>query len=182
VSILRRTNQQRKRRQRGNVVIEFAFALPVLAFLTLGIGATGLHLDRFLQVRHVTVQAASLARGGAELDVADVQTLLRRGTDSLALTTTGNAVVYITTIRLSTGGANSGRPVITHRYAIGKTSLGNSRLGMPTGIDGEGHVSNYDNNVTAVATLPAGVNLNAGQQMSFAEVIHSTQGMGFRAG
>jgi hypothetical protein len=177
----------RSRRSRGNAIIEFAISLPFLVLLSVGVFATGVMLDRHLTVAQLVRHAGNMYGRGIDFSQdRNKQLLLQAATGMNVTVNSGEAVIYLTMVtRARPNGAGENRPnanlaVIAHRIVIGNGSLAPSSIGMPVDIQPDGEVNRYDNdNISARATLPAGLTLAVDEKIYIAEVFHTPVDLGF---
>jgi hypothetical protein len=154
------------RKRKGAAVVEFTlvmFPTLVLLFSTI---VVGLQLSQQVRASQVVRDTGSMYGRGIDFSQGINQDVVVRLAQGLGLQRTGGTAVVtltqVTWLPQATCTANSLSPcngnqhVITHRWTIGNTSVSNSRLGSPSGMNGEGVITNYMQNASAVATFPFG--------------------------
>jgi hypothetical protein len=158
--------QQRRRRQRGNELIEFALVATFLLPLLFGTVVVGLNLGRSIQVTQVSRDAGHMY--SREVDFSDPanQAIIERLAQGLNIHTTGgtgvvilSTIEFIGTAQCSAAGLTTGQctnlnyPVITNRIVIGNAGARASSFGTPNPelIGSNGNVSNFLTNTSARA-------------------------------
>jgi hypothetical protein len=157
----------RRRRQRGNELIEFALVTTFLLPLLFGTVVVGLNLNRSIQVTQVSRDAGHMYSRGVDFSDPANQAVVERLAQGLNIHTTGGAgVVILSTVEFigaaqcTAGGLTSGQctnlnyPVIIHRIVIGNAGARASSLGTPSPelIGSNGNVSNYLTNTSTRAS------------------------------
>jgi Flp pilus assembly protein TadG len=158
---------QRRKRQRGNELIEFALVATFLLPLLFGTVVIGLNLGRSIQVTPVSRDAGHMYSRGVDFSDAANQRLIERLAQGLNIRVTGGTgVVILSTITfigeaqctaagLSTAACtNLNWPVITNRIVIGSASARASAFGTPASslIASDGDVANYMTETSARAS------------------------------
>ncbi len=157
------------------------FVLGVALFwipLFFGVLVIGFALVRAVQVTQVCRDAGHMYAYGIDFTLPSYQTLLASLAQGYNLTSTGNAVVvlstvtYISSTDCQAGGytsncANVNQMVITRRIVVGNSSIRSSSFGTPPAGD-----MGTDGNVTAAGYL----NDPACQAVNFTNVIPLTDG------
>lgn len=183
---MRLISQRRKRRQRGNELIEFALVATFLLPLLFGTVVVGLNLSRSIQVTQVSRDAGHMYSRGVDFSDAANQALIERLAQGLNIHVTGGTgVVILSTIMfigeaqctaagLSTQACtNLNFPVVINRIVIGNSAVRASAFGTPNSslIAADGDVSNYLTNTSARANgFNSILALQAGEQAYVAEV------------
>jgi len=154
---MRRPSQRRKR-QGGNELIEFALVATFLLPLLFGTVVIGLNLSRSVQVTQVSRDAGHMYSRGVDFSDAANQRVIERLAQGLNIRVGGGSgVVILSTVTfigeaqctaagLSTVSCtNLNYPVITNRIVIGNASARASAFGTPSSslIASDGDVANY---------------------------------------
>jgi hypothetical protein len=168
---------------RGSSLIEMALLLPLLLLISFGSITAGMVLDRHMSVTQFVRYAGGMLARGTDFSQTGARDLLLSAGGDLGITAGGgNARVYFSTVvKAAPGTTNAGQLVIAERYVIGNAALGTSRVGSPSSSIWpntelplpNGKVADYENQVSARATLPAsysGLALN--QRVHVVEVFH----------
>lgn len=171
----------RTRSLRGSAALEFAVSLPFLVTMSVGTFAVGVVIDRNLTVAQLVRHAGNMYGRGVDFSQTQNQDLLLQAATGMGMTATGgNGVIYLSLVvqaRPNAAGENrpnADRAVVAHRIVIGAASISASTIASPFGVLPDGEVPNYDNdNITARATLPAGLTLTANERLYIAEVFHT---------
>lgn len=164
----------------GNAMLEFGLVLPVLVMLLFGVLAGSLALERYYTVLQLARTGGSMyARGVDWLVQANQDTLLRTA-GAMDVVQGGDAVVYFSRVTpASAGSVNDGELVITERHVIGETGIQTSIVANPSASiwpdpnsqQPTGTVVNYDDDPSAVATLPAALStVEPGESLFVVEV------------
>jgi hypothetical protein len=144
--------RNRRSGERGSAILEFAFLLPLLVVLVLGMADLSLLLGKKIDLTHISRESASiLSRGGTFQQTFDAIDTADPG-----LSGPGGRII-ITSVVVDPDGA----PLIVRQERRGGLSL-SSRIGYLPG--GEASVP---------ATIPNGVILPPGATVSFVEVFTS---------
>ncbi len=185
-------NGTRRRRQRGNTVIEFALVLSFLALLLMGTFSVGMTLTKSVQAGVVARDAGAMFMRYVDFTLTGNKDLLVRLANGMNMTTGGgNGVVIMTQIQmigttecaaggLSTGACpNYNRPVVIKRMIVGNTTLYTTTFGTPTPslIQSDGTISttNYLNDTSVRAdAFTAVMTLNAGEFAYVSEAYFKT--------
>ncbi|MFB3777599.1 MAG: TadE family protein [Bryobacteraceae bacterium] len=159
-------NQQRRRRQRGTELIEFALVATFLLPLLFGTVVMGLNLHRSIQVTQLSRDSGHMYSRSVDFSDPANQAILVRLAQGLGIQSAGGSgvvilstVTYIGTAQCAAAGLSSGActnlnyPVITNRIVIGNASARSSAFGTPNPelIGSKGDVSNYLTNTSARA-------------------------------
>jgi hypothetical protein len=171
----------------GSSILEFAISLPFLVLMSVGAFAMGLSIDRHLTVTQLVRHAGNMYGRGVDFSQTQNQQLLLQAATGMNMSLNGGqGVVYLSTVVLAPPNGpgenrpNANLPVVAHRITIGNVNLPNSNIAMPTGVASNGEVAGYDDdNLSARATLPAGLTLVQGERFYFAEVFHTPTDIGF---
>lgn len=174
------TNRGRRRRQRGNAIIEFALVITFLVMLLMGTFSIGMTLTKSVQAGVVARDAGAMFMRFVDFTLAGNKDMLVRLANGMGMTSNGgNGVVIMTQIMkigateclnggLATGSCpNYDRPVVIKRVVVGNSTLYTTTFGNPTASllqsDGSISTTNYLNdtsvradNFTAVMTLNDG--------------------------
>ena len=183
---LRCCQQLRKRSGadcRGQALLEFALLLPLLALLSFGSITVGMIIDRYMAVRQLVRDAGNMYARNVDFSlVQNKQVLLLAATDMRITTTGGQGVIYLSqVVKAPTGTSNAGKLVIAQRFVIGNSSIAQSAIGTPlssiwpdrTNPQPNGDVHDYNNQPSAVATLPAVMStITVNERIFVAEVFH----------
>jgi hypothetical protein len=164
---------EKRSRQRGSILLEFALMISLLVFLGVGASMLGLNLDRQLGVTHLARSAADLMRADADLSNAGVRSALLRAARGLRISTTANqsqGVVIVSKLERGATGININKNVVVERHVIGNSAINASAIGTPASVNADGTVNNYNSDVSAVATLPNNMLLQSGQDLVVVEV------------
>ena len=137
-------NTLRRRRRRGNTIIEFGLVAIFLVPLFLGTINLGLNLGYNLQVAQIARDTGHMYVRQLDFSLDASKELVVRMAAGMGMTKTGgNGVVILTKVLFVgddqclagglTGGAcaNRGRAVIVQRFVIGNTALRTSSVGTP---------------------------------------------------
>jgi TadE-like protein len=144
---------------RGQSLVEFAMILPLMLTLVLGI------ITMAREGSNLISRQSTLAEAEAAIVAASA--------GPVNFSNEGKLIFSV--VRLGTGGANLGIPIISQRHAVGATNA-NSILGNPpTSAYGSGPnytANNPDNdiNVRVSGSLPNGLTLTAGQSFYITEI------------
>lgn len=164
----------RRKKQRGQAIIEFALIATPLVTLLLGVTVVGFGLGRSVRVAQICRDANSMFVRGVDFAQPGNQDILVRLGQSLGLArTAGSGVVIfskVTWIPQSTCDAigtlpcNGNRHVITQRIVVGNTGVRASALGTPDSdlLDAKGLVQGYVTEPSAAATF-TDLQLQAGE-------------------
>jgi len=182
-----KTAMHRSRKNRGSAVMEFAVSLPFLIAMGVGTFALGAIIDRHLTVTQLVRHAGNMYGRGVDFTQDQNKQVLLQAASGMNMTISGGqGVIYLSLVVQSPpNGPGQNRPnanmaVVAHRVVIGNGPLANSAIAMPTGVASNGEVAGcYDDNVSARATLPPGLTLNANERFYIAEVIHTPKELGF---
>ena len=149
----------------GASVIEMALILPLLLSIIFGALTASLVLERLLSVLQVVRYAGSMYARGTDFSVASNKTLLLMGAGGLGITSSGGTgVIYLSAVvKAGPGTVYHDQLVIAERFVIGNTSVTASHIGTPsvaiwpdtTKPMPNGQVKNFENEASAVASLPA---------------------------
>lgn len=162
----RNTSSNRRKKQGGSNVVEFALVVTPLVMLLLGVTTTGLALGRSVQVAQVCRDAASMYVRGVDFSKAGNKDVLVRLAQGLNLTRAGGSGVIILTkvtyipqskcTALALNPCNGNKHVMTQRIVVGNAGLRSSSLGTPNAglLDAQGLVTDYIKETSAVATFP----------------------------
>lgn len=162
----RNTSSNRRKKQGGSNVVEFALVVTPLVMLLLGVTTTGLALGRSVQVAQVCRDAASMYVRGVDFSKAGNKDVLVRLAQGLNLTRAGGSGVIILTkvtyipqskcTALALNPCNGNKHVMTQRIVVGNAGLRSSSLGTPNAglLDAQGLVTDYMKETSAVATFP----------------------------
>jgi len=175
----------------GASVIEMALILPLLLTVIFGALTASLLLDRVLTVLQVVRYAGSMYARGTDFSVATNKVLLLTGASGLGITPTGGSgVIYLSAVVKAAPGTtngDAGRLVIAERFVIGMPSFASSRVGTPSGAIWpdttkplpNGQVRDYDNQASAIATLPAAFNsIGLNERIYVVEICDSLTDLG----
>ncbi len=156
----------RRRRQRGNELIEFALVSALLLPLLFGTVVVGLNLGRSIQVTQVSRDAGHMYSRDVDFSLPANQALIERLAQGLNIRTTGGSgVVILSTVMFvgqaqctaaglsSSACANLNHPVVINRIVIGNAAARASSVGTPNPelISSSGNVSNHLTNTSARA-------------------------------
>lgn len=150
---------------RGQSVIEFAVAMPFLVMMAVGTFAVGMVIDRHLTLGQLVRNAGNMfARGISFTSDQNKQFLVDAATGMGMTLNGGKSVVYLSLLQkipanANCGGgagscANAGDVVIAQRFAIGNTSIEDSRFGMPQNLLADGNHEDFFDDTDALATVP----------------------------
>jgi TadE-like protein len=168
------------RDRHGQAIVEFAIALPFLVMVSIGTFALGVVIDRHLTVTQLVRNAGNMYGRGVDFTLTQNKELLLKAADGMEMTVAGGqGVIYLSTVILSQDGDNEGDPVVSERIVISNASLYDSAVAMPTTILPNGDVVDYDNDPSAVASLPPGVELFNNERIFVAEVFHNPRNLSF---
>lgn len=157
---------QRRKRQRGNELIEFALVATFLLPLLFGTVVVGLNLSRSVQVTQVSRDAGHMYSRGVDFSDPANQRLIERLAQGLNIRAAGGSgVVILSTVTfigeaqcaaagLSTVDCtNLNYPVTTNRIVIGDASARASAFGTPNSslIASDGDVANFITETSARA-------------------------------
>ena len=166
-------------RQRGSALVEFVLGIALFWVpLFFGVLVIGFGLVRAVQVTQVCRDAGHMYAYGIDFTLPTYQTLLASLAQGYTLTSSGNAVVvlstvtYISSTDCQAGGypptcANVNQMVITRQIVVGNSSIHGSSFGTPPAGD-----MGTDGNVTAAGYL----NDPLCQASNFSNVIPLTDG------
>ena len=170
----------RRRRQRGNAIIEFALVVTFLVMLLMGTFSVGMTLTKSVQAGVVARDAGAMFMRYVDFTLVANQTLLVRLDNGMNMTASGgNGVVIMTQIMMvgvnecAAGGLTTGtcpnynRPVVIKRVKVGNSALYTTTFGNPTAslIQSDATIATSDylrdasvlaDNFTSVLTLEAG--------------------------
>jgi len=177
----------RRRSNRGNAVVEFAVTLPFLVLISVGVFAIGVILDRHQTVAQVVRHAGNMYGRGIDFTQERNKNLLLQAATGMEITTNGGrGAIYLSMVvksppnGLGENRSNANRAVVAHRVVIGKASVANSYIGMPSGVQSSGEVTDAEGeNISARATLPPGLTLDPDERLFIAEVFHTPLDLGF---
>ena len=156
----------RRRRQRGNELIEFALVTTLLLPLLFGTVVIGLNLGRSIQVTQVSRDAGHMYSRSVDFSEPANQALIERLAQGLDIHVTGGGgVVILSTVTFIgdnecdaaglVGGACTNRdyPVMIQRIVVGNSAARSSAFGTPNPelLDSKGNVANYMTNTSARA-------------------------------
>ncbi|MGH9652619.1 MAG: TadE/TadG family type IV pilus assembly protein, partial [Bryobacteraceae bacterium] len=146
-------NLRKSSGERGSAVIEFVMIALFCVPLLLGTATVGLDLIREMEVTQLTRDAARMYSDGIDFMQSSNQTLLANLSPDLGLST-GNAVVIFSTLTYVDPDCyctNAGKTVFVKRVVVGNASLYTSTFGapLPSELDGEGNVTDYQSNSSA---------------------------------
>ena len=118
---------------RGSALIEFALLMPLFIMLCFGSLIAGIVIDRYNTVLQVVRNAGGMYARGVDFSIETNKQLLLLSAAGLGMTTTGGkGVIYLSTVSKGAAGTpNSGKLVISERFAIGSRSLASSSIGTP---------------------------------------------------
>jgi hypothetical protein len=149
----------------GASVIEMALLLPLLLLIIFGGLTCSMALDRLLGVLQVVRYAGSMYARGTDFSFASNTGLLLMGAGGMGITPTGGTgVIYLSQVmKASPGTKNANKLVVTERFVIGSPSFTASHIGTPSAAVWpdttkplpNGQVRDYENQPSALATLPA---------------------------
>ena len=162
---------------RGSALIEFALLMPLFIMLCFGSLIAGIVIDRYNTVLQVVRNAGSMYARGVDFSIETNKQLLLLSASGLGMTSTGGkGVIYLSTVSKGAAGTpNSGKLVISERFAIGSRSLASSSIGTPPTWDSStGKVNDFSNQPSAVAINmpPAFATLGANERALVVEVYH----------
>jgi len=166
----------RKRREKGNVYIEFVlvasfFFVPVI----LGMITVGIALIRNFQVNQLTRDVGHMMSKGVDFSQQLNQNLvandlanglsLQANSGNVTGSATGNGVLVLSVfenLTSSCGCVNAGHVVVVTRIVIGNNALYTTPFGSPSSISATGTVGNYSSdtgaradNVSSVIAIPS---------------------------
>ena len=157
---------RRRRRQRGNELIEFALVATFLLPLLFGTVVVGLNLARSIQVTQVSRDSGHMYSRSVDFSDANNQRIIERLAQGLNIRITGGSgvvilstVTFVGTAQCAAAGLSGGActnfnyPVITNRIVIGNASARPSAFGTPSPelIAADGDIANYLTNTSARA-------------------------------
>jgi Flp pilus assembly protein TadG len=138
------TRQNRKSRQRGNTMIEFALAMTFLIPLMVGSFTLGINLMRTIQVTQLCRDAGSMYSRSVDFTLTGSQTMLVKMATGLGMTLTGgngnvilSKVTFISDADCTGQGlagaacSNRGKYVFMQRIYVGNKALRSSAFGTP---------------------------------------------------
>jgi hypothetical protein len=176
----------RRPRQRGSEIIEFALVATFLLPVLFGTVVVGLNLGRSIQVTQVSRDAGHMyARNVDFSDPANQEIIVRLARGLNITATGGSGVVILSTVTLIgqadcdaaglSGSActNLNRTVFLHRLVTGNPSARSSAFGTPNSslVDGSGRVSDYLTDPSTRANgFPAVLPLQPGELAYVSEV------------
>jgi hypothetical protein len=158
--------QATRRKQLGATIIEFTLALQVLVLLLTGIYVFGFRLVQAQQLYQITRDLAHMYSRGVNFTAAGAAGEAQILAGQFGLTSTGNAVVILSTIQIETAAAclnatgnatcpNLNLPVFVQQVAIGNTGGYASPFGTPTASGAlpatSGVANDYNTTVSAAA-------------------------------
>ena len=150
----RKQATEKRRRQLGSTMTEFALVIPFIAVTFFGTVSFGIALGRYVQVVQVCRDLTHMYADGVDFTQAGAQAIavqLAQGTGMTA--SGGNGVAILSRVRqiynadcIAAGYGscpNSGLIVITQRLVIGNPALRASSFGMPNPaiVDAKGDIS-----------------------------------------
>ncbi len=184
--------------EQGQSIVEFGIASPFLVFMSVGVFAVGLMLDRHLTLTQVVRNAGNMYARGIDFSSTQNKNFIvdaASGLD-LHLNSGGSTAVYMSRLTrvpddaiCDTGGGprdcnNNGEVVISQRYMVGDSAAGgsmDSHFGMPTQfLDAAGnpategdHLDFYDLTEARATNLPGGMTGLREDELIYAiEIIH----------
>jgi Flp pilus assembly protein TadG len=181
----------RRRRQRGSTIMEFALVGPALILLFFGTVGTGITLGRYTQALSICRDLAHMYADGVDFSQTQNQNIAVQLAQGTGMTVNGGTGVVIFT-RISTvyqadcdasgytaSCGNLGRAVITQRLTVGNAAMKVSAFGTPTAglMDSLGNISpsvylqNTDSSVQATNFTPLLTNAGATQQQGDAAYV-----------
>ncbi len=152
----RMKHSTRRRRQRGNTVVEFALVSVFLIPLLLGTINIGMNLGRSIQVTQVSRDAGHMYVRWVDFSLPGNQDIIVRLSQGLGMTRTGgqgkvilSRVMFVGQEQCDGAGlslsdcTNYNHAVITQQIVIGNPSIRESELGEPPSnlLDGKGEIN-----------------------------------------
>ncbi len=195
--------QNRKKRQGGNAIVEFAIVSVFLVPLLFGTFSIGMSLTKTVQASVIARDAGAMFMRYVDFTNTTNRNMLLRIANGMGMTDTGgNGVVVLTKIMyigsaecaligLSTANCpNYNHNVVVKRVTVGNTAVYTTPYGSPSGgilqTNGEITANNYLNDASARADNFASVmTLNAGEVAHIAEAYFNTPEIdlpGYRGG
>jgi hypothetical protein len=183
----------KRKKRRGNAIIEFALSFALLMPLYVWMLVYGLDLKRMMQTNQVSRDAGHMYARGVDFSLPGNQDIIVRLAAGLNLTRTGGSGVVILSRVMKIGPAectdggvplsqcvNLNQPVITQRIVIGNKSLRPSRIGTPPDTmllpDGSIAPADYLKQSSArAAGFDAILNLNDGELAYVSEAWFESQ-------
>lgn len=156
----------------GQSLVEFALVLPIMLLLVLGVIEVGYALYEDHLIIKLAREGSNLISRQSTLQEAEAALL---AATSAPISFNSNGKLILSVVRLGTGGANQGKPIISQRRVVGSLTA-NSVLGNPPPAAYSGppdyNAINADNNtsVRVSGPLPNGLTLTAGQSVYVSEV------------
>lgn len=174
----------------GNAIVEFAVCLPVLVVALFTVVTGGFWFDRYMTVLQLGRTGASMFARGMNFSADANKDLLLMASQGLSMQKTGGkGVIYLTRlVQAPPGSANDGQMVVAERFVIGDSAIRPSKIGTPSGSIWpdttqplpNGDVQNYQDEPSAVATVPSSImTLPLGESMFVTEVYHDSQDLNF---
>ena len=197
------TMQNRKKRQGGNAIVEFAIVSVFLVPLLFGTFSIGMSLTKTVQASVVARDAGAMFMRYVDFTNTTNRNMLLRIANGMGMTNTGgNGVVVLTKIMyiganecaligLSTANCpNYNHNVVVKRVTVGNTGIYTSPYGSPSGgilqTNGEITANNYLNNTGARAdNFSSVMTLNPGEVAHISEAYFNTPEIdlpGYRGG
>lgn len=128
-------------RERGSALVEFVLSISLFWVpLFLGTLVVGFGLVRAVQVTQLCRDAGHMYSFGMDFSQPAYQTLLANMAQGYTLTSTGNAVIVLSTIEFigpneCSGCTNENTPVFTRQIVVGNSSIHASSFGTPPSAD-----------------------------------------------
>jgi hypothetical protein len=159
--------EQRRKKQRGSEVVEFALVATFLLPILFGTVVVGLNIARSIQVTQVSRDAGHMYSQSVDFSVPANQSIIERLAQGLPIHVSGGTGVVILSTIMFAGQAqctaaglignactNLNLPVFIRRIVIGNSAARASTFGTPspTIIDSTGAVGNYLTNSSARAS------------------------------
>jgi len=172
--------QRQLKQARGTSVALYALGAIFLVPLFIGVFLVNSSASQSDQANQVSRDIASMYAQGVDFSTVANRNIARRVAEGMGMDIgRGKGVVILSKIRVVNDAdcatdaardcANQGRAVITQRYVIGNSGLGNSSFGTPQNVDRQsGNVHNWFTDATARAQdFP--LNLKPGESTYAAE-------------
>ncbi len=150
--------RKRKRKERGNALLEFALASTFIVPLLLGTFVVGTNLIRSIQAGQISRDAGHMFARGVDFSTVQNQDLLVRLAQGTGMARTGGTgVIILSRVQkvyqsdcdagsLDAGEcSNLGEYVVTQRIVVGNPAVRVSSFGTPNPalLDAQGVVANY---------------------------------------
>ncbi len=176
--------------RRGQAVVEFGIAVPVLLLMSITGFSIGMMFDRYITVIQFNRNAGNMfARGVDFNNQSNLDTLMMAASGlNIKSDGTGQGVLYLALVEkvpMAQGYVNEGQVVYMRFMDIGNTSVSPTKLGNVPPVDSLGVVTvdSFNDPLAVVQSFPAALEavMRDGDQLFVSEMLYDPIELGFSA-